>query len=585
MGSPDVIIAVLDSGTDWMHPDIGMGENTYQNIFLNSGEDIWQNINNPLSGNGVDDDENGFIDDWKGWNFDGNNNDVRTINGHGTRVAGIVAAKSNNNIGIAGIAGGNNSQGARIMPICVGVNAPNGAILDDAIIYAVNNGARVIQLSLAVARTNAIDAAIAFAIENDVVIVCASGNNSSSLISYPANQLDVIAVGATAQNNTRANFSNYGATLDVVAPGVDILSTTLGNGYNSQDGTSFSAPQISGVAALILSINPCLTQSEVRNIIESTAQKVGGYSYTTTAGRPNGIWTNQMGYGLINANAAVQKARLFISGPTTVCSTGATFTLNNLPSTVNSIIWTHGPNLTITSGQNTPNCTFSAIGNGSRWVRATLVTDCGDLTLPQQTVWVGVPINSSISFGAFFSPPTFYNQILRYQDVTIGVISNPNASVHMVTGYEWQFWSSPSWEPYVKNYQSYNGFTKGAFVINLPSGANSSQTIVVSAVNSCGHSFVSSEETPFYAVSSYILKLSPNPSNGIVIMEIQNPDKENLITNWDLEVYDQSQRLITRQSKIKGNAHTINTSGWEKGVYIVTASYNGEHLSEKLVVK
>ncbi len=362
MGTLEVIVAVLDSGTDWTHQDIGMGANTYQSIYLNPNEDVWQNVNNPQTGNGVDDDNNGFIDDWKGWNFYGNNNDVRTTNGHGTRVAGIIA-------------GGNNSQGARIMPVCVGVNAPDGAILEDAIIYAVNSGARIIQLSLTVARTNAIDAAIAFAIANDVVIVCASGNNHGITVNYPASDQNIIAVGATTQNNTLAGFSNYGLDLDVVAPRVDILSTTLNNEYNIKDGTSFAAPQVSAVAALILSVNPCLTQSEVRYIIESTAQKVGGYSYTNTSGRPNGICDSQMGYGLVDAYAALQAAESYITGPTTVCSTGATFTINNLSASVSSIIWTHGPNLSISSGQNSANCTFLATGNGASWVRANLVTD------------------------------------------------------------------------------------------------------------------------------------------------------------------------------------------------------------------
>lgn len=274
-----------------------------------------------------------------------------------------------------------------------------------------------------------------------------------------------------------------------------------------------------------------------------------------------------------------------LSGPTTVCSTGATFTINNLSASVSSIIWTHGPNLSISSGQNSANCTFLATGNGASWVRANLVTDCGDMEIPRQNVYAGVPVNNGISFGAFFSPPPFHNQVLRNQDVTIGVIENSNSALQNVTGYEWQFWTSPSWEPYIKNYQTYNGNIKGAFVINLPSGANSSQTIVVSAVNSCGYSFVSSEETPFYAVSNYTLSLSPNPVNGILTVEIKNNEKENLATDWFLEIYDHSQRLITRQGNIRSNKLTLNTSGWEKGVYIATVSINNVTFSEKLIVR
>jgi hypothetical protein len=197
MGSPSVIVAILDSGTDWEHEDIGNGTDGYKNI-----------------------------DETLGWNYITNNNNVITTNDHGTMVAGIVGAKANNSRGIAGISGGNGAPGITMIPFCVGVAAPNGAILHNAIIDAVDKGARVIQLSLTVGQTSAINSAIAYAIQNNVVIVCASGNNNSS-VTFPASHQDVIAVGATDRNNRRANFSNYGANLDVVAPGVDILSTTF----------------------------------------------------------------------------------------------------------------------------------------------------------------------------------------------------------------------------------------------------------------------------------------------------------------------------------------------------------------------
>lgn len=235
MGNSNITVAILDSGTDWMHPDIGNGSDSYKNI-------------NELAG----------------WNYISNTNNVITSNGHGTRVAGIVGAKSNNSRGVAGISGGNNSIGITMIPFCVGVDAPDGSIIDDAIIDAVDLGARVIQFSLNVAQTNAINAAIDYAVQNNVVIVCASGNNYSSVVSYPASHQNVIAVGAINKSNQRADFSNYGASLCVVAPGIDILSTTLNNEYNSQDGTSFAAPIVSGIAALILSIRPEFTPAQVR---------------------------------------------------------------------------------------------------------------------------------------------------------------------------------------------------------------------------------------------------------------------------------------------------------------------------------
>lgn len=92
---------------------------------------MWTNPSNPTSGNGIDDDLDGFIDNWKGWNYSNNSNDTRTTNEHGTQIAGIIAAKTNNYLGIAGVAGGYNDQGVQLLPICIGVTTPSASILDE----------------------------------------------------------------------------------------------------------------------------------------------------------------------------------------------------------------------------------------------------------------------------------------------------------------------------------------------------------------------------------------------------------------------------------------------------------------------
>lgn len=146
-----------------------------------------------------------------------------------------------------------------------------------------------------------------------MVVVFATGNDNGS-INYPANSDEnILAVGAIGNNGRRANFSNYGTKLDVVAPGVNITTTNvLGSSipmYVSDfGGTSAACPHVAGVAALILSVNPDLTSVGVIDIIEKTARKVGGYSYSKVSGRPNGTWNNEMGYGLVDAYAAVQEA-------------------------------------------------------------------------------------------------------------------------------------------------------------------------------------------------------------------------------------------------------------------------------------
>jgi subtilisin family serine protease len=350
-GSSSVVIGILDSGTDWTHSDIGLGANTYQNVYLNSGEDVWSNQNNPSTGNGIDDDNNGLIDDWKGWNYDSNTNDSRSTYFHGTFVAGIVSAKTNNNNGIAGVSGGNNNSGAKLLLHCIGVNAPLSAVLDDAIINAVDLGVKVIQLSLSVSQSTAIDAAIQYAINNNVVIVCASGNGYLSSVPYPASNANVIAVGATEQNNHRAVFSNYGTNLNIVAPGVDIYSTTLNNSYSTSSGTSFAAPQVSGIAALLFSIKPDLTSLQVRNILESTAQKVGGYTYQTISGHPNGTWNNEMGYGLVDAYAAIQAACITTNFTNQTVTTNTTVTGCDI--NVQNVTVTNGAKLTLDAADET----------------------------------------------------------------------------------------------------------------------------------------------------------------------------------------------------------------------------------------
>jgi len=388
-GDENIKIGVLDSGLDWAHKDIGLGRDSYQNVYLNPNEDLWKDNNNPSTGDYIDNDRNGFIDDLKGWNFITQSNDVRTTNSHGTQVSGIISAKTNNAEGIAGIVGGNKKKGVQVIPVCVGIFAPESSILDDAIIYAVNSGVRIIQLSLSVLKTDAIEKAIDYAKQKNVLIICASGNDSSNNLSYPSSNEYVIAVGGIDRNNRRAPFSNYGNNLSVVAPGIDIFSTGLNNTYLSSDGTSFAAPQVSGVVALILSVNPDLTAKQVADIIEQTAQKVGGYNYQNTYTRPNGTWNNEMGYGLVDAYKALQKAT--IAGPDEFClRTDATFELIAPIPNDATIKWEDPEyRLEIVSGQGTKSCVFrGTYWDGNRTIKAVVTYKDGTVKSFEKEVYV-----------------------------------------------------------------------------------------------------------------------------------------------------------------------------------------------------
>ena len=285
-----------------------MGNDGYHNFHTNLS-DQWGQFGVPTSGNGVDDDNNGLTDDYLGWNYENNSNDCRTNYYHGTFVSGIIAAKTNNNSGIAGVAGGNNSKGVRILPYCVGGYSPISSVIDDAIIDAVDKGAKIIQLSFSILQDDDIDDAIQYAYDNGVIVICAAGNYFME-VQYPANNHNVVAVGAIDSNLSRADFSSYDdSNVNIVAPGVSIKSTMLNSSYDYSDGTSFAAPHVSGVAALVLSVNPNLTGQQVRDILESTAQKLNGYIFQpASSNHPNGTWNDEVGYGLVDAYAAVQKA-------------------------------------------------------------------------------------------------------------------------------------------------------------------------------------------------------------------------------------------------------------------------------------
>jgi subtilisin family serine protease len=300
-GSPGIIIAVLDSGTDVGHEDLK------GNIWINPGEDIDgdgaivpanpDHLDNDDK-NAVDDDGNGKVDDLVGWDFSNNNNNVRGPFYHGTHVAGIVGATSNNGIGLSGVAGGwGSSKGCQIMAVGVGDFAPDGSALDDAIIYAADNGARIITLSLSIASSAAIDAAIDYAYDQKGVFINNAAGNDSAGVAYPATHADVVAVSATNQSDIISSFSNRGPEIELAAPGEVIWSTRLNNSYGEGPGTSYASPQVAGVAGLLLSCKPSLTNTEVKSFLETGAVDLGD------PGRDD-----LYGFGRLDALAALRAA-------------------------------------------------------------------------------------------------------------------------------------------------------------------------------------------------------------------------------------------------------------------------------------
>lgn len=268
-----VIVAVIDTGVDFNHEDLK------NNIWINTKE---------IAGNGIDDDGNGYIDDVRGWNFDNDNNNVLDNNGHGTHVSGTIAAE-NNGIGVVGIA--YNSQIMSVKALDANGSGSYSNITK-GIYYAVDNGAKVINLSLGGNSSNdSLKSAIEYASSKDVIVVMAAGNNGESIPSYPARYAynSGIAVGAVDQNNNLADFSNRSGSQEiayVTAPGVNVYSTVPNNQYANYSGTSMAAPHIVGVVALMLGANPNLTESQVRQILTMTSANSTSPTEPTTPTQP-----------------------------------------------------------------------------------------------------------------------------------------------------------------------------------------------------------------------------------------------------------------------------------------------------------
>ncbi|MDO4783135.1 MAG: S8 family serine peptidase [Capnocytophaga felis] len=315
------------------------------------------------------------------YNTETNSSPSQLLGDHGTHCAGTIAAIKDNGTQVVGI-----SPKAKLIDVSNSLKGiPNSRIKRaDGINWAWQNGADIISNSWGSSvQFQVIDEAIENAINRGrngkgCIVVFASGNDNAN-VAYPANvNSNILSVGSITSEGRRSNFSNYGNRLDVVAPGSDILSTLPDNkiGYNS--GTSMACPHVAGVAALILSANPNLTGKEVCDIIEKTAQKVGGYNYQTRSDKPNGSWNNEMGYGLVNAYKAVQYAT--IAGEDRVCA-GKDITLElKVPIPQGATIkWEPNNKMYIRSGQGTKKCTFGTLTYDNNNIIKAIVTHNGNV--------------------------------------------------------------------------------------------------------------------------------------------------------------------------------------------------------------
>lgn len=312
-GSSSIVVAVIDTGVDYNHPDLKA------NVWLNADE---------IPGNRIDDDRNGYIDDIYGWDFANDDSNPMDDNGHGTHVAGTIAALGNNALGVTGVAPGVKLMALKFLD-STGSGYTSDAIL--ALDYAVANGARISNNSWggAMPFEQPLADAIQRAAAANHLVVAAAGNgnwsgstflganNNDASARYPAGYRPtpdtLISVAATDHTDSYAWFSNYGATtVDLAAPGVGILSTvpasgalSSASGYGYSSGTSMATPHVAGAAALVWSANPKLTAAGVKDLLLRNSDSIADSSRPTL--------TN----GRLNANRAVRAATGNVSSPVT----------------------------------------------------------------------------------------------------------------------------------------------------------------------------------------------------------------------------------------------------------------------------
>jgi subtilisin family serine protease len=563
----NIKVAILDDGVDLVHPDLAANILPGRNV-----------LNNTTNAQPSGDDA------------------------HGNAIAGIVAAIANNGQGIAGVA-----YDSKIIPVKIGVN---GTYTDNDIVNGINwayaNGADVINLSLGKATTSS---AVSSAIHNAVTlgragkgtVICAAAGNFNTSVYFPASNSEVIAVGASTQCDTRKRSgttaalptlpdplgvscdgdvswgSNFGAGLDVLAPGTRIstidVSGTAGyshtgiaapynNDYVSAfSGTSAATPMVCGIAALVLSVNPNLTVTQVRQMIESTTDKVGGYTYANNSSQPNGTWCNDAGYGRVNAYNAVSAAfsTLSILGNDVNCTASQNYTIT---SNVNpsAVAWSFDASAavgTLTSSGLT--ATITRGNQGDQNIIKITCTTCKNHEYVPRTISSGPAPPLSVT--GFIDLTGFAQPMFQSYNVQL-------AAGQAATGYNWYlenvFKTTTSTNdvhfPIAPlNYCTYPYFIVGV-TINTACGTSAKVTAnITSPRDGCG---------------SFFFQVSPNPASSNVSINMaynQNASKENLAKineGYDVILFDQNQNIVRRVKMSAGTTQrNFDVSGLRTGLY------------------
>lgn len=545
-GISSIKIAVIDSGVNWNNPDLGYGDDTYTNLDSNLEKDY---LSDPY-------------DQYRDW--------------HGTSTAGVIGAKTNNGEGVAGVAGGNNSHGATVISyrIIKGTTSP-ATYVADAIIDATDDGVKVINCSFDCNSTQDRIDAITYAYNHGVTIVCSTGNYNNSNITFPASDTRTIAVGAINNYDLRwsessSTGSNYGSGIDLVAPGVDVF-TTFTYTYGNETGTSVASPFVAGTVALMRSMNSSLSPSQIRDILQKTATKISGYTYNSSG------WNSEVGYGVLNAFAAVLGAcnTSFLEDTSICYGSSASFSLNNLPSGL-TVQWS------ITDGYGPTTPTIQTSGNSCSITNNLSMTFSGKLNAK---VYDGTNLIATLT-----------KNLVLYSDF-YGQYTSDNLSGTI--DYTHIFYVKPGYNTTITSLNligatasySSSGTTPSYFSLDptlwklyftMPTN-NNGIPVIINVTDLCGNQF------QLYAIpqSSYYLNISYEGSNiNISLNEngntLRNPSIEQ---PWSYEIRSATRGDIKASGKVYSSSTTISTAGWPKGIYIVKATIGKEATTEKIIVR
>jgi len=472
-GNPNQVIGVLDTGVDYNHPDL------VDNIWTNPGE---------TAGDGIDNDNNGYIDDVRGWDFAYNDNDPMDVHSHGTHVSGTIAAKGNNSVGVTGVA-----WDAKIMPLKFlddgGSGYTSDAIL--ALNYATAKGVKITNNSWGGGGySQGLYDAINTAGQQGALFIAAAGNeaaNNDIYLAYPASYdlPNIISVASTTRTDALSSFSNYGLTsVDLGAPGSQIYSTIPGGNYATYSGTSMASPHVTGGAALVWSQNPTWTAQEVKSQLLQTTDPIPALNGKTVSGGRLNLYNALTGFTpppppppppVPNDNFA---DRIVLSGvdvSTTGSNIGATAEPQEPAQSgpINSAWWswtapttglatfdTIGSNfdtwLSVFTGSDLPNLTligFDDQGGGNNTSLLSLNAIAGETYQIAVDGWLSNTGQIALNINVVPPPPNdnFVNQIPLTGETATAKGSNTGATGEVgeptqsgVTNSVWWSWTAPS---------------------------------------------------------------------------------------------------------------------------------------------